>query len=74
MAFLSSLGVVRSTDQLIQECYEGNNRTLVQHFDLVKRFVEGESLGSLSRSARNRIYASIRSFHLHNRVTLPKSL
>jgi hypothetical protein len=44
----------------------------VQHFDLVKRYVEGESLGSLSRNARNRIYASIRSFYLHNRVTLPK--
>lgn len=51
---------------------EGNYRTFVQHLDFAKKFVEGDTLGSLRRSARERIYSSIRSFYSHNRVSLPK--
>lgn len=70
--FLKSISVKKDPDQLVEECIDGNYRTLSDHLDMVKRFVEGDTLESLSRNARDRIYASIRSFYLHNRVSLPR--
>jgi hypothetical protein len=70
LEYLKRVQIRRTPDQLIEDCIDGNNRTLNEHLDMLKGFVEGDTLGSLSRSARERIYVSIRSFYMHNRVHL----
>jgi len=41
MEFLKSINITKEPDQLIEECIEGNNRTLSDHLDIVKRFFRG---------------------------------
>lgn len=70
--FLKQNGTDKTPDQLINECFNGTNRTTAMHLDWIKKFVEGPSLGLLGRAGRDRIYTSLRSFYTHNRVTLPR--
>jgi len=70
LEYLMKIGIRKTPDQLIENCIDGNNHTLIEHLDMIKGFVEGDTLGSLRKSARERIYASIRSFYTHNRVHL----
>jgi hypothetical protein len=70
LEYLAKIGIRKTPDRLIEDCIDGNSRTLNEHLDTLKGFVEGDTLGGLRKSARDRIYASIRSFYTHNRVQL----
>lgn len=70
--FLKQSGIKKNPDDLINECLDGNYRTLVMHLDWVKRFVEGDSLSGVGYLGRNRVYISIRGFYNNNRISLPR--
>ncbi len=72
MQFLKQNGLKKSPDELINECVDGNNRTLIMHLDWVKRFVEGDSLSGVGYAGRYRVYISVRGFYSNNRVSLPR--
>ncbi len=70
--FLKQNETDKTPDQLIDECFNGTNRTTAMHLDWIKKFVEGVGLGQLGKAGRDRIYTSLMSFYTHNLVTLPK--
>jgi len=72
MQFLKQNKIEKSPDDLINECLDGNNRTLIMHLDWVKRFVEGDSLSGVGYAGRYRVYISVRGFYSNNRVSLPR--
>jgi hypothetical protein len=60
-------------DRMIEECLGGAHRTLVEHFQVLKLWVEGEEFDGSERSTRNKYYNDIRSFYKHNFCELPSS-
>ncbi|MDG6919728.1 MAG: hypothetical protein JRN62_09895 [Nitrososphaerota archaeon] len=65
-------GLQANPDRLIEECLDGNNRTLVAHLQLILEYCQGPRFEGDTLESRKRHYNSIRGFYAANLVGLPR--
>lgn len=60
-------------DELINECLNGTNLTLVEHLRPLLEYCEGETFRSSALETRIKAFKDVNSFYRSNLVTLPKA-
>ena len=60
-------------DEWIDECLNGNNRTLVKHVQTLLDWAGGPALDGKSDNSRERYYYTLRGFYKKNFVSLPSA-
>ena len=59
-------------DALVEECLDGDNRTLIGHLQPILEYCKGDRFAGDTFETRQRHYNSIRGFYSANLVSLPK--
>jgi hypothetical protein len=67
-------GLNPDPDELVKECIDGTNRTLIQHLKQLQEYCEtGPDLEGDQPSTRERVYRSVRGFYSANYISLPRA-